>query len=315
MRGLGSPLRRWWLVLGLALLAVAPATVVRAAADKREVEARADFAAGRYQHAIDLFAQLYGETLNPIYLRNIGRCQQNLNQPQAAINSYRDYLRKAKGMKPDERQEIEGYIKEMEAMLAAQPATPAPAPAPPVATQPPPTAPPPPAAAAPAAPPPAPSAPAPTAAPAPTVTVAPTPTTAAAAPAPSAAPGPGSPAPAAVVSTPFPPPTRLEHPWRVPGIVAVAVGGALIGTGIAFGISAKNDANAVSAAYDPSTADAGQRNSRIGTAADVVGVAAVVTGIILIAHQANVPAPPAFSLRAGAFADSRSGVFLLGGTF
>src|SRR6185437_11194360 len=85
--------------------------------DKREVEARADFAAGRYQQAIDLFAQLYGETMNATYLRNIGRCQQALNQPQAAINSFREYLRQAKGITSSEREEIEGYIKEMESEL------------------------------------------------------------------------------------------------------------------------------------------------------------------------------------------------------
>jgi hypothetical protein len=107
----------------------------------------------------------------------------------------------------------------------------------------------------------------------------------------------------------------VVHPWRVPGIVATAVGAVLIGTGVAFGLSAKNDADAVSSTYDPSQADAGKRNAKIGVAADIVGAAAVVTGIILMTHTANAPAPPAFGLRAGALADSRSGLLLLDGTF
>jgi hypothetical protein len=237
-----------------------------AAADKREIEARADFAAGRYQQAIDLFAQLYGETLNPIYLRNIGRCQQGLNQPEAAMKSFREYLKKAKGLKPDERREIEGYIKEMETMLAAQQP----------ATSPPPAA-------------------------SPSVQVA-------------SAPASAEPGAVSVLSS-SPPPPRLVHPWRVPGIVVTAVGAVLIGTGVAFGISAKNDADAVSNMYDPSQADAGKRNAKIGAAADIVGAAAIVTGIVLMTHTANAPAPPALGLRAGALADSRSGLLLLDGTF
>jgi hypothetical protein len=118
-----------------------------------------------------------------------------------------------------------------------------------------------------------------------------------------------------VVSSSFPPATRIVHPWRVPGIVVTAVGAVLIGTGVAFGISARNDAAAVSSAYDPSQADAGKRNAKIGAAADIVGAAAIVTGIVLISHAVNAPAPPAFGLRPGALADSRSGVLLLEGTF
>jgi hypothetical protein len=47
-------------------------------------------------------------------LRNIGRCQQNLGEPDKAIASFREYLRKAKDLTADQRAEIEGYIAEME---------------------------------------------------------------------------------------------------------------------------------------------------------------------------------------------------------
>jgi tetratricopeptide (TPR) repeat protein len=87
-----------------------------AAPDSRELKAREHFVAGRYQEALDLFARLYAETLHPIYLRNIGRCYQNLGDPDKAINSFRDYLRKAKALTADERKEVEGFIAEMEEM-------------------------------------------------------------------------------------------------------------------------------------------------------------------------------------------------------
>ena len=98
-------------VVALALTSVAaPALAV----DARELKAREEFAAGRYQEALDIFAKLYAETLHPIYLRNVGRCYQNLGDPDKAIISFRDYLRKRKTIEPDERREIEGFIAEME---------------------------------------------------------------------------------------------------------------------------------------------------------------------------------------------------------
>jgi hypothetical protein len=87
-----------------------------AAGDPRELKAREDFAAGRYQEALDVFAKLYAETLHPVYLRNIGRCYQNLGDADKAIISFRDYLRKHKTISADERAEVEGFIKEMEAL-------------------------------------------------------------------------------------------------------------------------------------------------------------------------------------------------------
>lgn len=99
-------------VAALALAAVA--RPVAAEVDRREMKAREDFGAGRYQEALDIFVKLYAEKLHPNYLRNIGRCYQNLGDPDKAISSFHEYLRKAKGLSPDERTEVEGYIKEME---------------------------------------------------------------------------------------------------------------------------------------------------------------------------------------------------------
>ena len=87
-----------------------------AAADSRELKAREEFAAGRFQEALDLFARLYAETLHPIYLRNIGRCYQNLGDPDRAMISFRDYLRKHKTISADERKEVEAFIAEMETL-------------------------------------------------------------------------------------------------------------------------------------------------------------------------------------------------------
>jgi len=109
--------------------------------DPREMEARQAFAAGNYKDALDIYTTLYAEKLHPTFLRNVGRCYQNLADPEHAISSFREYLRKAKDISVDEREEVEGYIKEMEdlekknAAAAAPPEPPAnpPQPLPPAA--------------------------------------------------------------------------------------------------------------------------------------------------------------------------------------
>jgi hypothetical protein len=124
-------------VLGALLLALACtfAATPAVAADKQinalEMKAREAFAASRYDEALQTFAKLYAETLHPVYLRNIGRCHQKMREPQKAIDAFQDYLAKTKTGKdkitPDERTEIEGYIKDMEALRDSMAAAPPPA--------------------------------------------------------------------------------------------------------------------------------------------------------------------------------------------
>jgi hypothetical protein len=102
------------------LAPVSPAQATARRTDKREIDARQAFASGKYQDALDLYAGLYADKVHPTYLRNIGRCYQNLKQPEKAINAFRDYLRQAKGLSPAERAEVDVYIAEMEQMKLQQ---------------------------------------------------------------------------------------------------------------------------------------------------------------------------------------------------
>src|SRR5438045_1480252 len=55
-----------------AVVVVLPALPSRAAdLDPREINARKRFASGQYQEALDGFAQLFAETGDPIFLRNV----------------------------------------------------------------------------------------------------------------------------------------------------------------------------------------------------------------------------------------------------
>ncbi len=87
--------------------------------DQREIQGRAQFARGDYQGALDIYVTLFAEKGDPIYLRNIGRCYQKLEQPEKAISSFRDYLRRGH-VKAAERSEVEGFIDEMEQLQKRQ---------------------------------------------------------------------------------------------------------------------------------------------------------------------------------------------------
>jgi tetratricopeptide (TPR) repeat protein len=104
------------------------APALAAPKDTREMKARELYAAGRYQEALDIYIKLYAEKLHPNYLRNIWRCDQNLGDPEKAIGSFREYLRKARSLPPEEREEIEGYIREMEELKRQREAQPPPPP-------------------------------------------------------------------------------------------------------------------------------------------------------------------------------------------
>jgi tetratricopeptide (TPR) repeat protein len=105
--------------VGLALagaLGAAPAH----AAPTLEVRARTAFIAGRYDEAVELYSRLYGESLHPVYLRNLGRCHQKLGNAERATEFFEQYLKQEPSIKEDERQEILGYIQDMRELKAAQ---------------------------------------------------------------------------------------------------------------------------------------------------------------------------------------------------
>jgi tetratricopeptide (TPR) repeat protein len=263
----------------LVLLLGAGAVAQAAPVDKRELEARADYAAGRYQKAVDGFAALFADTADPVYLRNIGRCYQKMKQPQQAIDSFQEYLQKARNLSRTERHEIEGYIKEMEVLKIAQaaetPATPPAVVSPLVAPPLPPTPPTPPSVT-------------------PPVTVLQP-----------------APPPAGEAGT--------ARSWRIAGIATAAGGAAFIAVGIAYGLAARRAADAVSQQYSATTESDGKRDVSLQWIGYGVGGAALVTGALLYWHGVTAAAPSSSertaSLRGGATFDRNGGALLLEGSF
>jgi tetratricopeptide (TPR) repeat protein len=126
--------RRFAAALGVLLLAAGLAGAARAdQARDDELKARKMFGAGNFKGALDIYTDLFARNPHPTYMRNIGRCYQNLGEPERAITAFREYLRTAKDLTPAAREEVEGFIKEMEDLQRSR----APAPPPPAAAVPP----------------------------------------------------------------------------------------------------------------------------------------------------------------------------------
>jgi hypothetical protein len=178
-------------------------TVLTPKQRERERKAMSAYAATRYQEALDLYADLYADFHDPLYLRNIGRCHQKLRHPEEAIASFQEYLSKYKRLSAAEIDEVQGWIAEMKELQKAM-------------------------------------APAPVVAPAPAAAPAPAPTTAPPAPAAIVAPAP-APAPAAIVAPAAPQaqiaqqaPPRDQGPKNV-GLHRAGIG--LIVTGVALAVA------------------------------------------------------------------------------
>jgi tetratricopeptide (TPR) repeat protein len=103
------------LVLGLWLLALpALAAGKQPARNDSESAARTAFTDGRYADALAGYQKLYDDTHHPTYLRNVGRCQQMLKQPDAAIAAFREYLRISPDLPATARDQVEGFIRDMQ---------------------------------------------------------------------------------------------------------------------------------------------------------------------------------------------------------
>jgi len=275
-----------------AVVVVGGPAAQAATVSPRELRARQDFAAGRYQEAVEIFAELYAKTADPIFLRNIARCYQKQNRADEAIDNFREYLHQAKKLAPGEKEEVEGYIRDLEARRTPpKPAEPA---APPPAT-----------ARAPAA---------TEAPPAKATATAPHPAPAESTPPTASEPARARRAPSEVATR-----TSVEEPPRtqvrakaepaphggssvsVPGVVLTVAGVAAIGGGVAFGLAARSAATAVASQYDPNRDSAGKRDATLQWVGYGVGAAALVAGVVLLVRGPGEPEQVSSSVQVGLY--------------
>ena len=89
--------------------------------DQRELEAKKACLGGHADKGIELLADLYTDTNDPTYIYNQGRCFEQNGRAGEAITRFREYLRKATTLPPDERAQLQKHIDELEAEAKTSP--------------------------------------------------------------------------------------------------------------------------------------------------------------------------------------------------
>ena len=114
----------WGVAVCALVLLAAELGPLRAAAaaerDPRETEARKRCLAGDVKTGVSLLAELYVEERNPTYIYNQARCYQQNGRTDEAIDHFREYLRIAHQVTDEDRQKVEGYIRELESSRSAR---------------------------------------------------------------------------------------------------------------------------------------------------------------------------------------------------
>jgi hypothetical protein len=95
--------------------AVAQAQQGAAQEDPRELEARTACAAGDVDKGIAILARMFAETSDYTWVYNQGRCYQQNGRTEQALNRFREYLRRGQNLSAEEKSEVEGFIRELEA--------------------------------------------------------------------------------------------------------------------------------------------------------------------------------------------------------
>jgi hypothetical protein len=108
-------------VCALALLFVAPGRAMAHTGD--ETQANRLYLEGQYSAAAAMFIDLYLETSDPVFLRNLARCYYQMKMPDQAIERFKEYLAKSRRAVAKDKEEVEQYIHEMEILRRQRGAT------------------------------------------------------------------------------------------------------------------------------------------------------------------------------------------------
>jgi hypothetical protein len=107
-------------------------------AEDPELMARKACAEGDFKKGVSILADIYVRSKEPTHIFNQGRCYEQNHQWISAIDRFREYLRKAPRLPPDEVKDTDAHIAECKRLLDEEEARNAPPPVPSPAPYPPP---------------------------------------------------------------------------------------------------------------------------------------------------------------------------------
>ncbi len=241
---------RLGLLIAVPLILLATPSAHAAGKESKERAARKACLSGDYAKGVEILSDLFIDTKDANYIFNQARCFEQNNRCEEAVSRFREYLRKASGLAPEDKADTEKHIADCQALIGQKPASESKA---------------------------TPKVEAPLAA------VAPAPSTATPnqpmATLPVVAPRPEQ----VVVATATPPAASPGRGLRVAGIACGVVGLGSVGTAIYYYTQAKSYSDKVSGQTIPNPSDesAGKRAQSMQWVFYGAGAAAIATGTVL----------------------------------
>jgi hypothetical protein len=116
---------------GLLSLTWSPQAHAKSKPETPDKAAKKACAAGDYRKGVEILADLYVRTDDTTFIFNQGRCYEQNHQWVSAIDRFREFERKTKGLSPEANAEAESHIADCKRYLAEEEAKTAPPPVPP----------------------------------------------------------------------------------------------------------------------------------------------------------------------------------------
>jgi len=105
-----------FVVLSL-LAAIVCGGVAQAGEEARERAARKACLSGNVKKGVEILSDLFVKTTDPVFIYNQGRCFEQNDLCKEAIPRFREYLRKAKNARAEDRSEAERHIADCQALI------------------------------------------------------------------------------------------------------------------------------------------------------------------------------------------------------
>jgi hypothetical protein len=121
-----AAMRRLRFLSSILLILLAEPLAHAAGTEAKERAARKACLSGDYAKGVEILSDLFIDTKDANHIFNQARCFEQNSRCEEAISRFREYLRKANGLRPEDKADTEKHIADCQALLGQKP-TPEPA--------------------------------------------------------------------------------------------------------------------------------------------------------------------------------------------
>jgi hypothetical protein len=117
-----APMSRLGLLTPVILIVLAAPLARAAGTEAKERAARKACLSGDYAKGVEILSDLFIDTKDATHIFNQARCFEQNNRCEEAVSRFREYLRKATAISPEDKADAEKHITDCQALLGQKPA-------------------------------------------------------------------------------------------------------------------------------------------------------------------------------------------------